>query len=303
MRLRLSLSILLLLALMAAPCATADDGRPRGADASTRIVVASFNVWLIPLVARAYDSRRERIPGVLRTLRLDVVAVQEAWLASDQRALAEAARPDFPHAALGGGGLMVLSRLPIRSSRFLPFPAYPGLSLPERLARKGLLEAEILTPAGPLRVVTAHLALAFGLDNPRSAQLRFLQAHLAQDTSLPTILAADLNTPPVEGGVLAAEYRALCDAGLRDAKPPVRLPGGAWDPGPPTRIGWPRPETRPTSGFWPDHILFRSAASGSLDLRSFRLALDQRATALSDHNLLRAEFILRDLRPPAKRAP
>lgn len=285
----------LLVLLLALP-ASAEDGAPVQVRPPVRIIIASYNVWLIPIVAQAYESRKARIPGALRTQDLDVVCIQEAWLATDREALADACKRDFPHRAMGGGGLMILSRYPMTRSAFTAFPVYPGLSLPERVAAKGLLEAELDTPAGPLLVVTAHLALAFGPDNPRSAQQRFLLAHLAKDRRMPTVLAADLNIPPVEAGALTPDYRALLQAGLTDAKPPRRLPDGRLDPGPPTRIGWPRPEVRPTTGYWPDHVLYRSSATGALRLRSFRQALEQRVTALSDHNLLRAEFLLADKR-------
>ncbi len=263
--------------------------------------VGCFNAWLIPIVSSDRSARRARMPKALRAFGLDVLCLQEVWSAGDQRTLAKALRKEFPHAVRGGGGLMILSRHRVSGKTWIPFPHYPGLSLPEQLARKGILEATVHTPAGAVRVVNSHLALAFGRNNPRSKQLAFLLRRLDKQRNLPLVLAADLNTWPVESGRLTREYRSMLATGLIDAKPPTKDASGRYDPGQPTRIGWPRPAVKSNRGYYPDHVLFRSSRSHALALRSFRFALDDRATALSDHNLLCAHFTLTRRKTPEAR--
>ena len=294
--------MLLLFTALLVPGARADV-RPEPRRINLR--VGCFNAWLIPIVATDRSARLKRMPAALRALAMDVLCLQEVWTAGDQRTLSKALAKEFPHALRGGGGLMILSRYPIVERAWVRFPHYKGLPLQEQLARKGLLEAVVRTPVGRVRVVTSHLALAFGADNPRSKQLAFLLRRLAKQRDLPLVLAADLNTWPVRDGQLTPDYLALVRAGLTDAKPPRRGADGRYDPGTPTRIGWPRPRLKPTRGYYyPDHVFFRSTSVQPLALRRFQLTLDEAATALSDHNLLLSDFALsRSPPPPARKAP
>jgi endonuclease/exonuclease/phosphatase family metal-dependent hydrolase len=262
--------------------------------------VATFNAWLIPLVAEDRPARLARLPGALRALDLDVVCLQEVWLPADRRAIREALKDVYPHAVLAGGGLMMLSKLPVARSRFVKFPAYKGLSVGELIAAKGLLDATLRTPVGPVRVVTSHLALAFGEDNPRSKQLRFLLDHLKGLRTEPVLLAADLNTWPVDKGRLTDDYRSIIAEGFVDTKPPVRKHDQRWHPGEPTRYGWPREKEKPEKGWYPDHLLFRPGRTLSVKLRAFRMRLDTPETALSDHNLLQADLRLVARKPAPK---
>ncbi len=276
-------------------------GKEPPAPQATTVRVGCFNTWLIPIVSKDFAARRARMPSALRAQKLDVLCLQEVWTGREQRALARALKQDFPHMVRGGGGLLILSRHPIVDSAWVPFPHFKGLSLGEQLARKGLLEAVIRTPVGRVRVVTTHLALAFGADNPRSKQLAFLLRRLAKQRDLPLVLAGDLNTLPLDAGRLTADYRAVLRAGLVDCNPPIQLASGLFAAKPPTRVGWPRPVRKSLEGWRPDHILVRSGKALSVAVRAFRLALDERSTALSDHNLLRADLRIQ-LRPLRKGA-
>ncbi len=196
--------------------------------------------------------------------------------------------PDYVAGRSDGGGLLVLSKLPILSERFTPFPPSSDLMLPEWLARKGMLEVVVATPAGPVRIVTGHLALAFGEENPRTRQLHFLLDRLEDRRDLPLILAADLNTPSAWRGRLFPDYQAILDRGFSDTKPPTQLENGRWDPGPPTRVGWPRGTAR--RGYHPDQLLVRDGTSGAVRILGSRITMDSPRTALSDHNLVLADL-------------
>ena len=293
----------LLLATTLGGRAAADDGReerapakppaPGQATREARLRVATFNVWAIPLVSKQRSERLARLPRALRGLALDVVCLQELWMTSDQRDVRKGLKTTHPHSVMGGGGLMLLSRHRIREQRFVRFPDYPGLSMPEQVARKGLLDVVLETPAGLVRVVNTHLALAFGKDNPKLKQLRFLLEHLDDRRKIPVILAADLNVPKVHAQGFSTGYRMLKDADFHDTNPPTKRPDGSWDQGEPTRIGWPRPSGKPAWGFYPDHIAMRAGRTASVSLERFQQALDRQETALSDHNLLYADVVIR----------
>lgn len=304
-RARLSRAVALAAALcLATACADeSPTARRSGKHPALHLQVASYNIWAVPLASASRRDRVEKLPAALHPLAIDVLCLQEVWTPGDLERLRDRLKDRWPHAAQGGGGLLLLSRFPITRSRFVPFPVYAGLSLGERLARKGLLDVLLQTGRGPLRVVTSHLALARGPHGPRRRQLDFLLEHLDADRTLPVVLAGDLNTASVQSGVLGEAYRAILDHGFADASPPRRLPGGAFAPPPATRIGWPRPPGQPARGWSPDYVLFRSGAGARLVLEDFRLALDTQETALSDHNLLLAALRLdRAALPAAKEA-
>jgi endonuclease/exonuclease/phosphatase family metal-dependent hydrolase len=250
-----------------------------------------MNVWAIPLVSDELGERMRRLPAALRAFDPDVICLQEAWDPIWRGRIERALAPEYASAGSASGGLLLLSRLPILEEGFTPFPPFPGLGLAERMAGKGILQARVKTGEGEVRIVTAHLALAFGADNPRTRQLRWLLEHMEAWRDLPLIVAADLNTPPAREGAWFPDYGEILDRGFVSAHPPVLREDGRWDPGPPTRVGWPRPR-RVTRGFWPDHVLFRDGATGALRVVAFRIELDEPDTALSDHNLLLADLAL-----------
>ena len=136
-----------------------------------QIRVLTLNVWALPLgIARHNQERMRAIGRKLRALDAHVVALQEVWTteARDQlRQAAEAAgyseiwhrRPAF-----GGSGLMVMSRLPARDIRFVPFELE---GLPQRphhadyYGGKGFVELTLETPGGPLILINTHLLKYF----------------------------------------------------------------------------------------------------------------------------------------------
>jgi endonuclease/exonuclease/phosphatase family metal-dependent hydrolase len=129
--------------------------------------VATLNVWGLPEPLSVDPHRRLRaIAARLPEIAADVVAFQEVWYADVRRILRDGGqRAGLEHAwapdtAIGGSGLLVLSRLPIEQAALAPF-ALRGL--PERVTHgefyggKGYVQARLDTPAGPVTLVDTHL--------------------------------------------------------------------------------------------------------------------------------------------------
>lgn len=146
--------------------------------------VGTFNVWGLPeAFSDDVSSRMRGLAARLPGLPLDLLLVQEAWTDEVRDTLREAAlRAGFEVAGghVTSGGLMVLSRLPIRSSRFETFHFRGD---PERLAQgeflggKGFQTLEIDAPGGPFSVINTHLHARYRRHRPqlnsavRTAQL------------------------------------------------------------------------------------------------------------------------------------
>lgn len=223
------------------------------------------------------------------------MCLQEVWVDRHRNQLARALKDKLPHEIQSQGGLMVLSRLPILWSKFTPFPTHEALSFVEKMAGKGLLEVVVETESGPVRVVASHLSL----DRSRgakghAAQLDFLIERLRHDTETPTVICADLNMAAARGGVITDRYQQLLDAGFRAAKHPERTPEGRYLRRPTTREGWPRTGRR---GWDPDYVLYRAGKNLDVSVGRFEIALDTAKDALSDHNLLVADFLLAPKKP------
>ena len=124
--------------------------------------LGTFNVWGLPEtfgVGEDVTSRTREIARRLRASDLDVLLIQEAWTDAVRLILRAGARQAGFRVADGpgvGGGLMTLSRLPIRDLRFEPF-RFRGD--PERLAQgeffggKGFQTLTLEGEHGPVSVV------------------------------------------------------------------------------------------------------------------------------------------------------
>jgi endonuclease/exonuclease/phosphatase family metal-dependent hydrolase len=136
--------------------------------------VGTFNVWGLPeAFSDDVSSRMRGLAARLPGLPLDLLLVQEAWTDEVRDTLREAAlRAGFEVA--GGrttsGGLMVLSRKAIRTSRF---ETYHFRGDPERLAQgeflggKGFQTLEVDASDGPLTVINTHLHARYRRHRPR----------------------------------------------------------------------------------------------------------------------------------------
>jgi endonuclease/exonuclease/phosphatase family metal-dependent hydrolase len=194
-----------------------------------RLRFLTLNVWSIPWpVSRDIAERMRAIGRRISELRIDVAAFQEVWTGDARRRLVDAGREaglDFAwhgEGLRGASGLVVLSRLPIRSARFQAFTLN---GLPQRIHHldyyggKGLAHLSLDAPGGPLSLVTTHLHArhADGQDRwdytgHRSAQVVELAGILAHIDE-PLVSLGDFN---IDEG--SPPYRALLGlTGLQDA--------------------------------------------------------------------------------------
>lgn len=127
------------------------------------------------------DAHRLSHPELKRTVaEADIVCVQELYL-GDAEAFFDGLeqphktrddnRSTFWPLTVGGSGLGVASRLPIRSRALRPF-SRPHVGS-ERLARKGLLHVRIEAGAADIDVITTHMQSGYD-DKARSVRERQL---------------------------------------------------------------------------------------------------------------------------------
>jgi len=146
--------------------------------------LGTFNVWGLPeAFADDVSSRMRGLASRLPGLDLDVLFIQEAWTEEVRDTLREAALASNFEVAGGSsssGGLMIFSRLPIRSANFESF-RFRGdperLSQGEFLGGKGFQTVVLDGSDGPLPVINTHLHARYRRSRPqlnsavRTAQL------------------------------------------------------------------------------------------------------------------------------------
>lgn len=263
--------------------------------------VLSFNVAGIPFVHPDVGKRLRAIGDAIRIQGHDIVGLQEAWLDSDARAVAE--RAGLPHYAryqreiAFGTGVATLSRFPVAEKLQLQFTCRPSaLRAPqgEPIANKGALLTRLNTPWGPLDVYNTHLIANYRAGRYYTLRLtqlfelsEMIETH---SKNRPFVVLGDLNADPGQ-----EEFKVFLDLlGLKDACPScaptlrnsgrridhILLPRGF-------KPGWVRAETvfrddAPGVGLpWSDH----NAVEATLDRRVLTLRLNpdprRRAAALA----------------------
>jgi endonuclease/exonuclease/phosphatase family metal-dependent hydrolase len=249
----------------------------------------------------------------LRALDVDLMAFQEVWTASARALLVEAGRRAglrsswHPSAWVGGGGLLVLSRLPIGRADFEPFELRghaERMELGEYWSGKGFVALRIELAGAPLLLVDTHLHARYNHDAPhgyrphRTAQLAQLATSLARDPA-PLILAGDLNFE--EGDPEYAVLRGL--TGVRDVAAELdRREPTVVDANPY------RPDRRLPSRRI-DFVFVRDGAGQGLLPRNVRRVFDEgveiagRPRTYSDHAGVLAEIELGAPSAPAPAAP
>ncbi len=271
----------------------------------------SLNVWALPWpFASDTASRMDAIGRRLPELEADVFAFQEVWTADARARLIDAGRrSDHIHfwhqqATQGGGGLLVLSRHPIRSAQFTRF-ALGGL--PQRVhhgeyyAGKGVARVTLATPAGPLCVAVTHLNASYGRHGiedeyrgHRCAQVIDV-AWALRNIGAPVVLGGDLNAYETDPEVrILLGLSGLTDvAAALDRRQETVLPFSPY-----------RPNENPP-GPRIDYILSRSGRARGLQPGEIERVLDEefeaegRRATYSDHTGLRAGFELDDQGTPA----
>jgi endonuclease/exonuclease/phosphatase family metal-dependent hydrolase len=168
------------------------------------IRVITYNIH--SCVDRNRNLNPERIAGIIDNLKADIVSLQEVDAPGSLREnpnqakiLADKLSMDyifFPVEKIGlhAFGLAILSRFSFSESYHNLLPnLFPRL----KPRKRGAIRASILTPAGPIHIINAHLSL-FKLE--RRKQLKIL---LGKDWLLtipqdePIIICGDLNAGPL----------------------------------------------------------------------------------------------------------
>ncbi len=167
--------------------------------------LGTFNVWGLPEIFGLGDDVTARTREIARQLSgsdLDVLMIQEAWTESVRHTLrAGALLAGFHVAEAAGGGLMTLSRAPIRSQDFQRF-RFRGD--PERIDQgeffggKGFQTLSIDDGGRALPLVNTHLHARYRRERPRLnaavrvAQLLQLLRHL-EETPGTVVVGGDFN--------------------------------------------------------------------------------------------------------------
>jgi endonuclease/exonuclease/phosphatase family metal-dependent hydrolase len=191
-----------------------------------RIRVATLNTWGLPEPFSSNLAGRMRAIGRrLAELDLDVIAFQEIWTDDARKRLIGAGRQaglahSFHQPDSRSGGLLVLTRLPIRAARFDAYalrgdPGRPDH--PDYYGQKGFITLELASAAGPISLVDTHLHARYRSDVPHA----YLGQRVGQIVELalatrelphPVIAVGDLNFGDHE-----PEHAILTGlAGLRD---------------------------------------------------------------------------------------
>jgi len=245
-------------------------------------------------------ARLRALGTVLEQSSYDVVCLQEVLLRGHASLVRRLALHYGHHAWSGSllleGGLVLLSRWPIRTARFVRYPR-TGPPRPEYLMRKGVQLAVVDTPAGPLAIANTHLSANRDGDwSPANrytrvarAELDHLAGELARlDPALPVVAAGDFNVPRNAAALTGFLARAgLTDALAGDTAPTYR----------PTPR-WPTPPAF-------DHVLIRPAPRRPLTAQA-RIVLQDPVTLpggrqgyLSDHYGVEAVLTPAVLDPPS----
>ena len=271
----------------------------------------TFNAWALPVRIPSQEKRRRlsRLPKALAELDADIIVLQEMFDVQARRRLLRELCPPYSTTpdAMGDrrilklvkidatGGLLVLSRLPIISSRFIPHPSGLGKKPDERVGRKGAMLVQLETSLGPMTLFAIHLyAGTKPVDSRvREAQLEpLLEALEAEANGGPVLLAGDINTsptvrypePPGQDNPLSPEYGALVVAGFVDPLPPNPTPAArsaTWVPSRNRYAALPYQETKTDERY--DYILIRSGTSHTWSVKGARTVIDGGDSYLSDH--------------------
>lgn len=278
-----------------------------------KLRVMTLNAWALPWpLSHEPDARVEAIGGRLASLDADVVAFQEVWSPSARRRLSAAGRREgytevwSRPGSIGASGMLVLSRFPIRESRFVRFAL---CGFPQDVTRgdyyggKGIAILTLDTPAGSVALLSTHLIPHYGdygsddsYMGHRIAEVVELADALAQ-IEIPAIVVGDFNFSESQ-----PEYEVLVGlSGLTDVAAAVEWREVTIVPGPPYR------ENDHPPGVRIDYVFTRGGAERAAVPRTISRVLDEpieiagQPAGYSDHAGLLAEIDLvaaRTVRPP-----
>ena len=274
-----------------------------------RLRILTLNAWALPWpLAHEPGARMEAIGGRLGSLDADVVAFQEAWSpAARRRLIAAGRRAGYDEVwskpgSIGASGMLVLSRLPIRESRFIRFSL---CGFPQDITRgdyyggKGIAIVTLDTPAGPVALLSTHLIPHYGGYGPddsylghRISEVVELADALAR-IDIPAIVVGDFNFTERE-----PEYEVLIGlSGLTDVAAALEWREVTIVPGPPYRANESPPGVRI------DYVFARDGFERAVVPHSIERVLDEpieiegKSAGYSDHAGLLAEIDLDTSRP------
>jgi endonuclease/exonuclease/phosphatase family metal-dependent hydrolase len=253
--------------------------------------VVTLNVWGIPVFSQARRARLSRLPHLLASLAPDVVCLQEVWWKCDARLIMRRIGAGWGAVRSDRGGLLICTPHPVSFVCQEAFPWDWGVGLEENAARKGVLVVCVVVKGHRVCVATTHAALRTSSTTARSRQMGVILRALTP-VPLPTVLAGDFNAEPADAsGEASCEFRVLRAAGFQHADP-AHCPDRPVDPHWATSVGWPRGH-RSVKGPWRDHVFLRDGGGGRLQIDDVRLAMHQERSAVSDHNALVVDVLLR----------
>jgi endonuclease/exonuclease/phosphatase family metal-dependent hydrolase len=201
------------------------------------VKIISFNTWLlrIPFLgAKWVNWRRNQMMEAITAQSADLVCLQEVWHRQDIRFFAGKFHQlgyTTAHHRIGilGSGLMIASKHPISSQRFISNHA--RAFGPEKLITKGALKIEILvhnaaSESHRLVIVNAHLGAEVSrLDRAADIDRVFEFAVQESSESTSVIVAGDLAIDPFLHGEWCEEYRRIRDYFQFHDVFPNRIPG------------------------------------------------------------------------------
>ena len=282
--------------------------------------VVTFNAWALPVSIPSQQKRRRlrQLPQALAALDADVIVLQEMFDVRARRNVLRELCPPYsttPDAMRSRrilrlvpidvtGGLLVLSRLLISNSRFIPHPHDVGSKPDERIGRKGAMIVHLETPLGRITLFSMHL---YAGTKPKHTSVRcaqlapLLEVVNREANGSPVVLAGDINTSPTVGypdhagpeNPLTPEYAALIDAGFDDPLPPNPTPAdrtATWVPSRNHYAALPYQETKTDARY--DYVLMRSGSAHTWAVKDARTVLDDAESHLSDHVGVQVELDL-----------
>lgn len=274
-----------------------------------RLRILTLNAWALPSpLSHEPDSRMEAIGGRLAAFDADAVVFQEVWSPSARRRLVAAGRATgyteiwSRSGSIGASGMLVLSRLPIRESRFIRFAL---CGFPQDITRgdyyggKGIAILTLDTPAGPVALLSTHLIPHYGDYGPedtymghRIAEVVELAGALEQ-IDIPAIVVGDFNFTERE-----PEYKVLKGlSGLTDVAAVLDRREETIIPGSPYRTNERPPGVRIDYVFTRDGVERTAVPHTISRVLDETIEINGNPAGYSDHAGLLAEINLDNARP------
>ena len=274
-----------------------------------RLRILTLNAWALPSpLSHEPDSRMEAIGGRLAAFDADAVVFQEVWSPSARRRLVAAGRATgyteiwSRSGSIGASGMLVLSRLPIRESRFIRFAL---CGFPQDITRgdyyggKGIAILTLDTPAGPVALLSTHLIPHYGDYGPedtymghRIAEVVELAGALEQ-IEIPAIVVGDFNFTERE-----PEYKVLKGlSGLTDVAAVLGRREETIIPGSPYRTNERPPGVRIDYVFTRDGVERTAVPHTISRVLDETIEINGNPAGYSDHAGLLAEINLDNARP------